>query len=185
MNNSKPTDDNICFSGGAVGADLYWGNIALMNNHNVIHFSFEDHRTTAPKDTVLKLSEEELNEATASIKEAAKHLKKSPPIQKFVRNLIHRNYFQVKYTERVYAVSTIADTGKQVNGGTGWAVQMAILKELPVYVFCQKRNHWYHYNYELNKFERHTPPKPHGLWTGIGSKDLRENGKKAIDDIFK
>lgn len=180
--------DNVCLSGGADGADVQWGMCAGKFGHNVIHWSFHGHRSQAPETEVVRLNEDQLAEAAPAVKRAAKALSKHPPRAPFARNLIHRNYYQVAWANRVYAVATLKDN--LVQGGTGWAVQMYLDRALDdpefkpeAYVYCQEIEEWHQmvdgYWVIIEK-----PPVPHGLWAGIGSRDLGQAGKDAIRSLL-
>ncbi len=75
----------------------------------------------------------------------------SPSLQakSFIRNLIYRNYYQIKDSEIVFAVADITPDGKNVEGGTGWAVAMAKIRELPIFVFQQTIDSWMKFNYKF------------------------------------
>ena len=47
---------NMCLSGGALGADSYWGELALKNGHKLKHYIFQDYNYTGDtKHTVILL----------------------------------------------------------------------------------------------------------------------------------
>lgn len=138
--------DNMCLSGGARGADVTWGNHALNDGHEVVHWSFDGHKSY-DKDNTYILTAEELEEADEYLKEANLTLKRRLNFKKIhVMNLLRRNWYQVKYADSVYVVGTLnekaqiynphdghdtkyhitntRDDRMGVNGGTGWACQM-------------------------------------------------------------
>ena len=177
---------NVCFSGGAAGADVAWGIIASKNNHQVIHYSFEGHNAKTP-DYVKVLTEAELEDADEHLKKASKSLQRPIPFHKpWVANLLRRNYYQVCHTERVYAVSKInrfCDSRSCVDGRTAWAVEMAMDMEVrEINVFDQVQNKWFYWN--CGGWLEGKPSTPHGHWTGIGSRNISNEGLQAIIDIF-
>jgi len=178
--------ENVCLSGGAEGADLQWGMCAGMAGHMVVHFSFAGHRTKAPAAEVVVLTPEQLDEADASCKAASVGIKRwFPPKSPFVKNLLRRNWFQVKDAERVYAVAKFEEG--IVTGGTAWAVQMFIDRHggqaCEAFVFDQETDMWFMWD-GSNWVAIGPPPVPHGVWAGIGSRDLLSNGKKAIRTLL-
>jgi hypothetical protein len=180
------TNDNICMSGGAIGADLQWGAIAGCMGHTVIHWGFAGHRTDAPPQEVVKLTDEQLDVANEHCKRASLSLKRYyPPKSEFVKNLLRRNYYQICESDRVYAIAEIVDN--QVQGGTAWAVQMFIDKNngdvCEVYVFDQDQDCWFMWGGAI-WVAVDQPPTPHGVWAGIGTRKLRDNGKNAIRAIL-
>ena len=182
---------NICLSGGADGSDLQWGMNAGRDGQSVIHWSFENHKSQAPAQELVCLTQEQLVRADDALKQASKSVKRSWPGSRSqnVKSLLRRNWFQVRWAESVYAVSTFRHDGV-VNGGTGWAVQMfldihaqkAQFEPLNIYVFDQKQEKWFQYMGSWKPIS--APPKPHGIWAGIGTRDLNDAGKWAIRNLF-
>jgi hypothetical protein len=177
---------NMCLSGGAVGADLQWGMTCGSAGHEVIHWSFVGHKTDAPEVEVVVLSEEQLLAADTYLRLANKTLKRGSLTKRsqFVINLLRRNWYQVQHAERLYAVSSIE--GVTVKGGTGWAVQMFIDRRqgLPceAYVFDQKQEKWFCWKGRWVEITR--PPKPYGIYAGIGTRKLNPAGKAAIRNLM-
>lgn len=178
--------ENICFSGGAIGADTQWGHSATRDGHKVIHYSFDGHKTNVDPSTVFRLSQAQLNRADKDLARASKTLKRSTGKNLFVKNLLRRNWWQIINTHAVYAVSTI-DQNNQVTGGTAWAIEMAIMKMVPkIYVFDQNAALWYNWDYSDNIWNniKNKPEQPLGKWTGIGTRDLNSRGIEAIKKCF-
>ena len=178
-------DSNVCVSGGADGADLQWGMTAGMAGHSVIHWSFDTHRSNAPPQEIVILTPEQLESADTYCATASITLKRYfPPKSLFVRNLLRRNWFQVAAAERVYAVSTIVDG--QVSGGTAWATQMFIDRfggePCECFVFDQNTEQWFVWNGIWEPIG--SPPKPFGVYAGIGSRKLNNAGKEAIRGLM-
>jgi hypothetical protein len=178
-------DTNTCMSGGAQGADLQWGMCAGKAGHQVIHWSFDGHRTDAPVQEVVRIPHDLLILADEHLEVANKTLKRRLSYDKpWIINLLRRNYYQVGNSQSVYAVSTIKKG--MVEGGTAWAVQMYLdlHKDKPeCYVFCQETMFWY--SYQNSQWERiETPPSPSGVWAGVGSRDLTQAGKEAIRQLM-
>jgi hypothetical protein len=186
--------DNVCLSGGAKGADQQWGMTAGMAGHSVVHWSFPDHRTDAPSQEVVVLTPEQLMAADEPLKAAAPKINKNYRVGRsttgkdsFVPNLLRRNWYQVAAAERVYAVTTIIDG--IVQGGTAWAIQMFIDRfpqehTLECYVFDQEADSWFQW-IEGSWTAIASPPRPTGIWAGIGSRDLKSNGKAAIRKLME
>jgi hypothetical protein len=110
-----------------------------------------------------------------------------------------RNWAQVANSDTVFAIGTLGKEGDiwkgdekskeprkllkfAVQGGTGYAVEMAIQAGKPVYVFDQVRNQWYkNINGEWSKSEVPTLTKN---FAGIGTREINEAGKQAIRDVY-
>lgn len=179
--------DNLCLSGGAEGADLQFGMCAGMAGHGVIHWSFDPHaaKCNAPKQEVVILTPAQLEQADAALAVAAKRIKRNPyPNNLFVRNLLRRNWYQVRDAERVYAVASIDDKGR-VSGGTAWATAMFMDRfqgACEVYVYDMAISAWL--TWDGFHWMVVDPPKPHGVYAGVGSRKLETNGKDAIRTLL-
>lgn len=175
---------NTCHSGGAMGADLAWGHYANLKNHKVVHYSFQGHRTNAPKDQVVVLTHEQLKVADSYLEETNKTLKRTVPYSKpWILNLLRRNYYQINNSSSLYAIGTLKNN--QVEGGTAWAVIMFqnMKPNQPCFLFEQNLNYWLSFeNNQWNKINK--PITPENNWTGIGSRKLFENGLNAIKELL-
>lgn len=174
----------VCLSGGAKGADLAWGDAATAAGHDVLHFVFAGHRSTAPREQLHFLSREELELAEPHLVKANKRLRRKWPVRNdFVANLLRRNFFQVRHSDSLYAVSHL-DRDGMVAGGTSWACAMMIdlHPEAPIFLFDQKVSQWYRWKGAWMPCLQ--PPVPTGVYAGVGSRDLLPSGEKAIVDVF-
>lgn len=184
-------EGNLCLSGGAKGADAQWGMTAGSAGHSVIHWSYEKHKVHAPEVEVVRLTQEQLDIADPFLHRANKALERVVPTWKpWLCNLLRRNFYQVRWTQSVYAVGKFKD-GK-VDGGTAWAVQMYLDRfihdgedwsKCKVYFFEQDENRWYEWKDGWKPLAGQ-PPAPEGVWTGIGTRDLNLNGKTAIRTLM-
>lgn len=185
--------NNICFSGAAKGADQAWGLMAIDRGHELIHFSFQKHKVYADSN-IKRLSSLELDEAEAHVAKAAKSmLRRYPAKDEHVNNLLRRNYFQVRWADRVYAVANLMPDDKsllRVSGGTAWACQMYVdrwysgrdLVECELYLYDMLTNKWMQWWETWEIIDR--PPVPHGRYAGIGSRDLTDDGIRAIFEAY-
>ena len=176
-----------CHSGGAVGSDMYWEIEGKKYGIRTIAYSFINHNTESLNK--LTLSDQELKEGWEHIKKADETLKRSPSsnIKPYIHRLLCRNWFQVKNSDGIFAIGEFKNDKKtQVNGGTGWAVQMGIDNNKDVYVFEQSTDKWYRYWNIENKFlEYYTIPVLPKNFTGIGTRGLVSTGKIAIKEIYE
>jgi hypothetical protein len=183
----------ICASGGALGADLAWGAAAEKAGHTVIHFLFEEHKNNAIEHSVI-LSQEELNKADQYLIAVNKKVLKRtfPTASLHTNNLLRRNYFQVDHSNAVYAVAgiDISKDAKTLFGGTAWAAELFKFlhpNSEDIYVFDQSFDKWFQWKFDLgfaDWFEIDKPPKPEGIYAGIGTRKLLENGKLAIESVY-
>ena len=173
------------FSGGATGSDMYWQYLGAKFGVRVKAFSFEGHGRRNSARVVL--SSEQLNQADEYLFKANRTLKRHFPTSKpFVNNLLRRNWYQIKDTNGVFAVGRLSPSRTMVEGGTGWAVQMAVDAKKRVYVFDILSSFWQRYDYEKKKFLCcKTAPRLSLNFTAIGTRNLPEIGKVAIKKIFE
>lgn len=185
---------DICYSGGARGADSIFSKSAYAVGHDVWHQSFIGHQHEANEGLYSILYEPQLQAADPFLKQANKTLDRNfPPRNLYTLNLLRRNYYQIKDVERVYAIAPIDKEG-HVMGGTAWAVQMAIDRGVPeIYVFDLSRHVWTYYHDDFGSGWQDnskivgalSPPKPHGRYAGIGSRELSSKGREAIRDLYR
>ena len=186
----------ILHTGGAKGADFFFAREMLSAGEVAILHSFDGHNPNVSGLSgykILRHSKDELfNEAWPAYEKANQVLKRHVPRKEYVRNLILRDYFQIKDSEYVFAVAPM-DSEKTVAGGTGYAVQMAIDKEIPVILFDDNRSFtWHYFSYKYNRFMQvnHSPERGYALSltkeniTGIGSRNISQTGASAIRLLF-
>ena len=173
-----------CFSGGAVGSDFCFSYESIKKGFKVVDYSFEGHNTKSKNRYIL--SDKELSEGFEHIEITNKMLNRNIyNISSYVKNLISRDWFQVKSSEAIFAIGRL-QTEKTVMGGTGWAIQLAIDNKKPIYLFEQNDNQWYYFDYESNRFEIYEKiPTLTKNFTGIGTRDINDNGIKAIVSLFE
>jgi hypothetical protein len=178
--------ENICQSGGARGADLVWGTHAARIGHRVIHFSFADHRTKAPAEQLVMLSDDELRQADDHLGLANQTLHRTwPPPTAHSANLLRRDWHQVRNAARVYAVARFEADG-QIEGGTAWGVTMFINLHgrgpCDAYLFEPSLRRWLAWNSAWLPIGM--PPRPRGIWAGIGTRNLDASGEAAIGALL-
>lgn len=183
-------EQSCCFSGGAKGADTIFGEYAEQHGHLVRHFTFEGENV---KKNAVVLNEQQLKLADKPVAAASKYIKRNVPTKPKVSKLIKRNYYQIKDTDRVYAITRWNLVGKetiekQLGGGTGWAVAMAILSKRvgEIYLFDMERCIWWKFiNDDWIKIDPSDVPKAMGKYTGIGSREVSPEGRDAIQMLYK
>ena len=177
------------YSGAAKDADTIWANIGK-------EFGLGKQVNYRPED-LQKLTKEQLQEVENAYQQAVKDLgRKSLDANTFAGGLVRRDYLQAKSADAVFAISTIVQPNEKdpknyinktnkplVAGGTGYAVQMAINLGKPVYVFDQIKNKWF--VWKNNNFVEITTPILTQKFAGIGTREINENGKQAIRDVYE
>lgn len=151
----KLKSSDIMLSGGAEGADTVFGKAAEKAGHQVVHWSFPKHKSKL-KSNLVQLTEDHLVSVDPYIIRANKSIiRKFPTNSNYTNNLLRRNYYQVRWSESVYAVSKFDDNSKsllKVDGGTAWACQMYADRFLydredwsicKMYLYDMISNEWY------------------------------------------
>lgn len=184
-------EGDLCLSGGAKGSDAQWGMTAGSAGHSVIHWSYDKHKVWAPEQETVRLTQDQLDVADTFLHRANKTLGRVVPTWKpWLCNLLRRNYYQVKWTNSVYAVGKFKD-GK-VDGGTAWAIQMYLDRFIydgedparcKLYFFDQENACWFVWQDGWQVLPG-PPPVPTGVWTGIGTRELNDAGKTAIRTLM-
>lgn len=179
----------INHSGGCPGSDMTWENEGYNYGIETIAYSFPNHSQKSRNPKILSVKE--LEEGFQHAEIANKTLKRNLYSLRstYVRNLISRNWFQVKNSDAIYAIGTfVNDQHTLVNGGTGWAVQMAIDSLKPVFLFEQNVGNWFTYvhGYTQNAFTQLSKiPTLTSNFAGIGTREINQAGTEAIKEILK
>lgn len=194
----KPLDLNnvICHSGGAQGSDTYWENIGGEFGVKTKAYSYKTKYHNSPNK--VEISDEDYKEGVKEVNKANKWLNRYG-IHKYM-NMLARNWAQVKYSDEIFAVGRIVRVGDKndkgyynrgkydmVDGGTGYAVQMAINHQIPVWVFDQKEDKWFRWSYSSLSFVVHNdiPEITFQNFAGIGTRQITPNGIQAIRNVYE
>jgi hypothetical protein len=180
-------ENYICHSGGCLGSDMMWEIEGNKYGVKTIAYSFFNHTQESENQKILSIKE--LEEGFEHVKIADLSLKRKLDnlIYPYVKNLLSRNWFQVKNSESVFAIGMFGNESHTiVDGGTGWAVQMAIDNKKDVFLFNQPMKEWNKYDYEENKFNTiDYIPKLTVNFAGIGTRKLNVFGELAIKEIYR
>ena len=175
-------------SGGCAGSDMEWENQGLRYGVKTNAYSFGNHVQSSKNQC--KLTQTQLNEGYEHAFTASQTLQRpwSRIADKpYMKNLIGRNWFQVKNADCVYAIGTLVKgSAKLVNGGTGWAVQMAVDSNKPIYLFEQEQNRWYLYDSATHPFAVFSDvPTLTENFAGIGTREINDLGRAAIKAVYE
>jgi hypothetical protein len=185
-----------CHSGGATGSDSYWESIGSNFGVKTRAYSYQTKYHTSPNK--VEISEEDYKEGVDEINKANKHMDRFG-INKYM-NLLARNWAQVKYSTQVFAIGTIVEPGAKspkgyyskakiqtVDGGTGYAVMMAINNMREVFVFDQIKLRWFRWSYSTMSFIelKETPKIKTQNFAGIGTREITADGQKTIKEVYQ
>jgi len=128
------------------------------------------------------LSDDELRQADERLAIANRTLRRTwPPATDYSANLLRRDWYQVRNAQRVYAVARFG-TDRQIEGGTAWGVTMFVDlhngQPCEAYLFEPSLQRWLTWNSAWRPIG--APPPPHGIWAGIGTRNLDATGEAAI-----
>lgn len=195
----KNPDNYTLHSGGAIGSDSMWGQIAEeygIPNTSDRQMHYYNGQPT-PRGNV-QISAQDYEEGRYKSAQAAKaNWGYQYPTMKDDRLI--RNWSQVKYSDAIYAIGHIVQKGERifpnqkndtriaqqtaVTGGTGYAVEMAIQAGKPVYVYDQARKQWYS---NINGvWSKSDIPVLTNNFAGIGTREINQDGINAIRDVFE
>jgi len=176
MNNK----DYYLYSGGLKGAEETFGNCAQEYGVNETNFSFEGHKCSRDKNITL-LSDDELKKGNISMEIVSERMGRRYAKGNKIRKVFQLIFHMVNKGYQVVAVGWI-QADKTVKGGTGWGVELAKFFNRPVHVFDQETEKWY--AWENTEWVENEPVITHKTFCGTGTRNLSENGKKAIEDLF-
>ena len=170
-------------SGAARGADSYWKEIGEKYGVQTTDFT--------PKDMTPKRMEFAERFVTASRQRLGRSKSKSEHVNK----LIARNYYQVANSDGVFAVG-YRTSPTEIKGGTAYAVDMALARgsSIPVHFYDQDKQAWFRVvrknvgaigEAPIDEFVEVPTPTLTASPALVGSRDLKDVGKKAIEDVYK
>lgn len=175
-------NDAILYSGAAIGAEYEFGAIAEQFGIEEVNFSFEGHEDSR-KRGLRVLNHEELKQGDFSLTYASKLMNRKYPETPLFRKLLQSIWYQINNGQEIFVIGKILED-KTVKGGTGWGAEFAKICNKPLYVFDQDENRWFKWNKE-NWINVNDPVITKSHFTGTGTRLLKDNGKKAILDLFK
>ncbi|MCK5836851.1 MAG: hypothetical protein KAH09_06260 [Desulfobacula sp.] len=168
------------YSGGLKGAEAAFGECAEKYGINEINFSFEGHTPSRDKNIVV-LDDEKLKKGNISMEIVSARMGRRYAQADKIRKVFQVIFHMVNKGYQVVAVGWI-QADKTIKGGTGWGVELAKFFNRPVSVFDQGDNKWY--VWKENEWVENEPVITHETFCGTGTRNLSDEGKKAIEDLF-
>ncbi|NCC26422.1 MAG: hypothetical protein EOM25_14680 [Deltaproteobacteria bacterium] len=178
---SSPSE-YILYSGAAPGAESEFGRQAEAYGLQEVTFSFEG-RTVSRTRGLRVLTQEELVRKDVSLVYVSKLLGRRFSNAELMRKVLQTIMYQVEAGHEVFVVGSIQEDDT-VKGGTGWGAEFAKICNKQIHVFAQDRNGWFRWSGEGWEAEA-APVISRRHFTGTGTRFLEENGRKAIDELFK
>ena len=170
------------------GGDKIWAEAAKELGIKTVGYS---------QGTLRRLNAAQLAEVENAYRQAVADLgRKFLPLNAPGGKSVRRDYLQAKAGDAIFAIGRIVYPGQRnnkgyvvksktpsVDGGTGYAVQMAINMNKPVHVFDYTKKKWYIYDKNKQDFVEEQTPQLTPRFTGIGTRDVAD--KDWVKDIIK
>ena len=177
-------EDVILFSGGAPGAEAAFGACAESHGIEEVNFTFDGHKIERHRG-VRVLNHEELQSGDVSLAYVSRLMHRRFTDAPTIRKVLQTVWYQVNNGQEIYVIGAVQEDGT-VRGGTGWGAEFAKLCNKPLHVFDQEKNSWFSWTGEdWEKLSSANGPLiGHAHITGTGTRTLKANGKRAIEDLF-
>jgi hypothetical protein len=176
----KP-EDCILFSGAANGAEAAFGEAAERHGIDEVNFTFVGHNDSRTRG-IRVLTHEELKQGDVSLEYVSRLMNRKYHDTALMRKILQSIWHQVNNGQEIFVVGEIMEDGT-VKGGTGWGSEFAKLCNKTLLVFAQSRNKWFRWT--GRSWEEETEPRiTHIHFTGTGTRSLKDNGLKAINELF-
>lgn len=174
--------DCILYSGGVNGAEAEFGLQAEKAGVQEVNFTYEGHKVKRTRG-IRYLTSEELLKGDVSLSYVSKLMNRSYRSGPLFKKVLQSIWHQINSADEVFVVGVIQDDGT-VKGGTGWGAEFAKICNKPLYVFDQDGDSWF--KWDGAKWKKPTTVKiKKNHFAGTGTRFLKPNGKKAIQELFK
>jgi hypothetical protein len=180
----KPSEC-ILFSGGAPGAETAFGATAESYGIEEVHFTFDGHRMGRERG-IRMLNHEELQAGDVSLEYVSRLMHRKYTDAPTIRKILQTLWYQVNHGQEIYVIGSVQDDDT-VRGGTGWGAEFAKLCNKPLFVFDQAKDCWLRWTGSAweNCDGWNEPVITHPHFTGTGTRQLQENGQRAIAQLFE
>lgn len=172
--------DYTLYSGGLKGAEAAFGECAEKHGINEVTYAFANHTLTREKNVTI-LSDDELKKGDISMEIVSAKMGRRYAQADKIRKVFQVIFHMVNKGFQVFAIGWIQED-KTVKGGTGWGIELAKFFNRPVSVFDQETNKWF--SWDGNDWKEDQPVISNNTFCGTGTRNLSDEGKKAIEDLF-
>lgn len=169
------------YSGGLRGSESEFGVQAEKWGVGEVNFSYEGHQPDRDRGLVV-LGPEEMKRGDISMEIVCMRLNRKYSNTEAIQKVMQMIFHMVNKGFQVFVVGWI-QPDDTVMGGTGWTVELAKLFNRPLSVFDQNRNAWF--TWKDNSWVESLPVIEHKTFVGTGTRNLNDEGKLAIHDLFK
>ncbi|MBN2530846.1 MAG: hypothetical protein JXR76_30955 [Deltaproteobacteria bacterium] len=168
------------YSGGLRGAEATFGATAEKYGIEETTFSFEGHKLARDKNVTI-LGPEELVKGQVSMDIVSTKMGRKYAQAETLKKVFQVIFHMINSGFQVFAVGFIKED-KTVQGGTGWGIELAKFFNRPVSVFDQDKNQWF--TWKGTEWVADEPVISHKTFCGTGTRNLSDEGKKAIEELF-
>ncbi|WP_022666296.1 hypothetical protein [Desulfospira joergensenii] len=169
------------YSGGHRGAEEEFGKLAEKFGVKEVNFSFEGHKIHRDSGVWI-LTNEELKKGDISMDIVSARMGRSFSKADKIRKVIQSIFHMINNGYQIFVVGWILPDNT-VKGGTGWGVELGKLFNRPLFVYEQDRKAWF--SWIDNSWQMVTPVISHKTFSGTGTRNLTEDAKEALADLFQ
>jgi len=169
------------YSGGHRGTEAAFGKLAEQWGIDEVNYVFEGHRCERQRG-VQVLDEAELARGDISMEIVSSRMGRTYARAEKIRKVIQSIFHMVNNGYHVIAVGWI-QPDETVRGGTGWGVELAKLFNRPVSVYDQGQDRWF--AWKNKQWIEETPVIKDKSFAGTGTRNLTDNGRAALKDLFE
>ena len=168
------------FSGGAVGAEATFGQLAEKWGIRETNFTFDGH-VQAHTRGAQPLTEAELAQGDVSLAYVARRLRRPLSDKPVLRRVLQSLWHQVSRSEQIFVIGTIQEDGT-VTGGTGWSVELARMWGKRLWVYDQEKESWFRWNGD--DWVAGLPTIDAITFCGTGTRQITENAVREVEALF-
>ncbi len=169
------------YSGGLKGAETAFGEAAEKWSIKEVNFCYSGQKTHRKKNLAV-LTDRELKRGDISMELVSQMMRRTYYETDKIRKVLQTIFHMVNKGHQVFVIGAILEDNT-VKGGTGWAVELAKLFNRPLSVYDQEKGNWY--SWKQGSWIQDTPKIEHTTFVGSGTRNLSENGRQAIEELFE
>jgi len=162
-----------------------FGEVAERHGVEEVNFTFDQHAMARTRG-VRMLNHEELQAGDVSLEYVSRLMKRRYADATTIRKILQTLWYQVNNGQEIYVIGKVLPDGT-VRGGTGWGAEFAKLCNKPLHVFDQEKGCWEKWSGDAWSVcsASAAPVISHPHFTGTGTRLLKPNGRKAIEELFQ
>nr|MBF0221794.1 hypothetical protein [Desulfobulbaceae bacterium] len=170
------------FTSGLRGAEAAFGEEAVKRGMQECVYTFADQKVDRVNaQCVNVLAADELARGNISMEIVSQMMNRKYYGSEKIRKVLQVLFHVVNSGHQVIVVGKILEDNT-VKGGTGWTVELAKLFNRPLSVFDQTRDKWF--VWDSGTWIEGIPQIKFDTLACSGTRNLTENGRKAIADLF-